>query len=272
MRATHGVSVSHRRPRLHRPAPGPGQGVQEQEDGRPPRPVETVTTQNLTVFRVDAERGLIMIKGAVPGAEGSYVEGARRGEEPGPRRRAQARAASASPARGVAEPPRRLRPPKPPAKEPRREAQRRQPRRRRRRRHRALGRDLRPDRDPRRHPGALRDLAAGQAPRRHAQDQDPERSRSDRQEDVQAEGHRRRPSRLAQGRAVRGRRQGARPGQPQPRLRPAQEGPGPGAAPRAVVQGQVRLADRDRRGHRSPSPRPPPSGLRSRSSAGRARW
>ena len=36
--------------------------------------VETVTTQNLTVFRIDAERGLIMIKGAVPGAEGSYVK------------------------------------------------------------------------------------------------------------------------------------------------------------------------------------------------------
>jgi large subunit ribosomal protein L3 len=36
--------------------------------------VETVTTQNLTVVRVDAERGLIMIRGAVPGAEGSYVK------------------------------------------------------------------------------------------------------------------------------------------------------------------------------------------------------
>ena len=35
---------------------------------------EVVTTQNLTVVRVDAERGLIMIKGAVPGHEGSYVK------------------------------------------------------------------------------------------------------------------------------------------------------------------------------------------------------
>src|SRR5690606_3215314 len=34
---------------------------------------ETVTTLNLTVFRVDAERGLIMLRGAVPGSEGSYV-------------------------------------------------------------------------------------------------------------------------------------------------------------------------------------------------------
>ena len=30
---------------------------------------ERVTTQNLKVVAVDAERGLIMIKGAVPGAE-----------------------------------------------------------------------------------------------------------------------------------------------------------------------------------------------------------
>ena len=34
-RATHGNSVSHRVARLHRPAPGPRQGVQGQEDGRP---------------------------------------------------------------------------------------------------------------------------------------------------------------------------------------------------------------------------------------------
>jgi large subunit ribosomal protein L3 len=35
---------------------------------------ETVTTQNLEIVRVDAERGLIMIRGAVPGAEGTYVK------------------------------------------------------------------------------------------------------------------------------------------------------------------------------------------------------
>jgi large subunit ribosomal protein L3 len=32
-----------------------------------------VTTQNLKVVRTDAERGLIMIKGAVPGAKGGWV-------------------------------------------------------------------------------------------------------------------------------------------------------------------------------------------------------
>src|SRR5947199_7375637 len=34
---------------------------------------ETVTTQNLTVHRVDAERGLLLIKGAVPGPRGGLV-------------------------------------------------------------------------------------------------------------------------------------------------------------------------------------------------------
>jgi large subunit ribosomal protein L4 len=47
------------------------------------------------------------------------------------------------------------------------------------------------------HPAALRHLAARQAPRRHAQDPGPQRESRHRQEDVQAEGHRRRPSRLA---------------------------------------------------------------------------
>ena len=32
-----------------------------------------VTTQNLQVVRTDADRGLIMIKGAVPGAAGGWV-------------------------------------------------------------------------------------------------------------------------------------------------------------------------------------------------------
>src|SRR5690349_24250807 len=35
---------------------------------------ETVTTLNLTVWRVDVERGLILVKGAVPGTEGSFVK------------------------------------------------------------------------------------------------------------------------------------------------------------------------------------------------------
>ncbi|RYF27391.1 MAG: 50S ribosomal protein L3, partial [Comamonadaceae bacterium] len=35
---------------------------------------ETVTQQNLTVFRVDVERGLILIKGAVPGHDGTFLK------------------------------------------------------------------------------------------------------------------------------------------------------------------------------------------------------
>jgi large subunit ribosomal protein L3 len=35
--------------------------------------VARMTTQNLTVHRVDAERGLLLIKGAVPGAKGGLV-------------------------------------------------------------------------------------------------------------------------------------------------------------------------------------------------------
>ena len=34
---------------------------------------ETVTTQNLDVIRVDADRGLLMIRGAVPGSKGGFV-------------------------------------------------------------------------------------------------------------------------------------------------------------------------------------------------------
>jgi large subunit ribosomal protein L3 len=33
-----------------------------------------VTTLNLTIFKVDVERGLILIKGAVPGTEGGFVK------------------------------------------------------------------------------------------------------------------------------------------------------------------------------------------------------
>ena len=73
LRATHGVSVSHR---------SHGSTGNRQDPGRtfPGKKMaghlgqETVTQQNLTVVRVDAERGLILIKGAVPGHDGSYVK------------------------------------------------------------------------------------------------------------------------------------------------------------------------------------------------------
>lgn len=73
LRATHGVSVSHR---------SHGSTGNRQDPGRtfPGKKmaghlgVETVTTQNLTVARIDADRGLIFVRGSVPGAEGSYVK------------------------------------------------------------------------------------------------------------------------------------------------------------------------------------------------------
>jgi large subunit ribosomal protein L3 len=73
MRATHGVSVSHR---AH------GSTGQRQDPGKTfagkkmagHLGQETVTTLNLTVWRVDVERGLILVKGAVPGSEGSFVK------------------------------------------------------------------------------------------------------------------------------------------------------------------------------------------------------
>src|ERR1041385_5276477 len=73
LRATHGVSVSHR---------SHGSTGQRQDPGRTFKGKkmaghygqETVTTLNLTVWRVDAERGLILVKGAVPGTEGTFVK------------------------------------------------------------------------------------------------------------------------------------------------------------------------------------------------------
>ena len=73
LRATHGVSVSHRSLGSTGQRQDPGKTFKGKKMGGQ-LGVETVTTQNLTVWRVDAERGLIMIRGAVPGSEGSYVK------------------------------------------------------------------------------------------------------------------------------------------------------------------------------------------------------
>ena len=73
LRATHGVSLSHRSLGSTGNRQDPGKTFKNKKMGGH-LGVETVTTQNLTVFRVDPERGLILIKGAVPGSEGSYVK------------------------------------------------------------------------------------------------------------------------------------------------------------------------------------------------------
>jgi large subunit ribosomal protein L3 len=72
LRATHGVSVSHRSHGStgHRQDPGKTFAGKKMAGhlGAKRR-----TTLNLRIVSTDAERGLILIRGAVPGAEGGYV-------------------------------------------------------------------------------------------------------------------------------------------------------------------------------------------------------
>jgi len=72
LRATHGVSISHR---------SHGSTGQCQDPGRVFKGKKMaghmgaakVTTQNLQVVKTDAARGVIMVKGAVPGSKGGWV-------------------------------------------------------------------------------------------------------------------------------------------------------------------------------------------------------
>ncbi len=72
LRASHGVSVSHR---------SHGSTGQRQDPGRVFKGkkmaghmgTNRITVQNLEVIQIDDENGLIIVKGAVPGAKGSYV-------------------------------------------------------------------------------------------------------------------------------------------------------------------------------------------------------
>jgi large subunit ribosomal protein L3 len=72
LRATHGVSVSHRSHGSTGNRQDPGKVFKGKKmaghmgDRR-------VTVQNLEVLGVDRERGLVLVKGAVPGARGGYV-------------------------------------------------------------------------------------------------------------------------------------------------------------------------------------------------------
>ena len=71
-RATHGNSVSHR---------VLGSTGQRQDPGKVFKNKkmpghlgdERVTTQNLKIVRTDADRGLILVEGAVPGAKGGWI-------------------------------------------------------------------------------------------------------------------------------------------------------------------------------------------------------
>lgn len=70
--ATHGNSLSHRAPGSIGQCQTPGR-VFKGKKMAGHMGAERVTTQNLEVVKVDAERNLLLIKGAVPGAPGGSV-------------------------------------------------------------------------------------------------------------------------------------------------------------------------------------------------------
>jgi large subunit ribosomal protein L3 len=72
LRATHGVSVSHRSIGSTGGRQDPGKTFKNKKMAGH-LGTERVTTQNLEVALVDAEKGLLLIKGAVPGSKGGYV-------------------------------------------------------------------------------------------------------------------------------------------------------------------------------------------------------
>lgn len=72
LRATHGVSVSHRSHGSTGGRQDPGKTFKNKKMAGHMGDVR-VTTQNLTVVQTDVERGLLLVKGAIPGAEGGYV-------------------------------------------------------------------------------------------------------------------------------------------------------------------------------------------------------
>ena len=72
LRASHGVSVSHRSHGSTGQCQSPGK-VFKGKKMAGHMGAAKVTTQNLEVMRTDLDRGLIMIKGAVPGSRGGWV-------------------------------------------------------------------------------------------------------------------------------------------------------------------------------------------------------
>ena len=72
LRASHGVSISHRSHGSTGQRQDPGKVFKGKKMAGHMGAVR-VTTQNLEVVRTDADRGLIMVKGAVPGNKGGWV-------------------------------------------------------------------------------------------------------------------------------------------------------------------------------------------------------
>jgi large subunit ribosomal protein L3 len=72
LRATHGVSVSHRSHGSTGNRQDPGKVFKNKKmPGH--LGAEQVTTQNIAVVKTDVERGLIMLRGSVPGVKGAWV-------------------------------------------------------------------------------------------------------------------------------------------------------------------------------------------------------
>jgi len=72
LRATHGVSVSHRSIGSTGGRQDPGKTFKNKKmPGH--MGVDRITTLNLKVVQTDVERGLIMVEGAVPGAKGGWI-------------------------------------------------------------------------------------------------------------------------------------------------------------------------------------------------------
>jgi len=72
LRATHGVSISHRSIGSTGNRQDPGKVFKNKKmPGH--LGAERVTTQNIVVVKTDKERGLIMLKGSVPGVKGAWV-------------------------------------------------------------------------------------------------------------------------------------------------------------------------------------------------------
>ena len=72
LRATHGVSLSHRSHGSTGGRQNPGKTFKNKKMAGH-MGVERVTTLNLKVVRTDAERGLILVEGSVPGVNGGYI-------------------------------------------------------------------------------------------------------------------------------------------------------------------------------------------------------
>ena len=72
LRASHGVSISHRSHGSTGQCQDPGKVFKGKKMAGHMGSVN-VTTQSLEVVSIDVDRGLILIKGAIPGSKGSYI-------------------------------------------------------------------------------------------------------------------------------------------------------------------------------------------------------